>query len=127
MTLTWQTGAEFGDLSYTLYRSDVAETPGEMLDGSLLSAHSQDAESPGFTWIDTGQLVNGQMYWYWLAISNEAGVTTLHGPVSVTYAVPTAVTLTQLHAANANSGWWLWLWLAALPVVWQATRKAAKR
>ena len=40
----------------------------------------------------------GQTYWYWLEDVSLGGATTLHGPVSATVSVPTAVTLASLQA-----------------------------
>ena len=45
----------------------------------------------------------GETYWYWLEDVDLSGVTTLHGPVSVVYTAPTAVTLSGLEAAGDGS------------------------
>jgi hypothetical protein len=58
----------------------------------------------------------GQTYWYWLEDVDLSGATTLHGPVSATVSVPTAVTLASVSAspAAASAGAALpWLLAAA--------------
>ena len=70
-------------------------------------------------------------YWYWLEDVDLSGATTLHGPVSVVFTAPTAVTLSGLEAAGDGSTAWPWLLallaaaLAAGVMVWRRRNAAA--
>ncbi len=95
------------------------------LNAALIPFQSQG--NPGgfvYTWEDRADLVPGTTYYYWLQDVDLSGATTLHGPVSVDYSVPTAVTLTGVsagldtlrystHTAGAATRPWLWIVLAA--------------
>ena len=56
----------------------------------------------------------GETYWYWLEDVDVNGVTTMHGPVSVVFTAPTAVTLSGLEAAANQPAVVVWPWLLAL-------------
>ncbi len=72
-----------------------------------LNAALIPSQSPGsasgfaYTWLDTADLVDGATYFYWLEDLDVSGATTLHGPVSVDYSAPTAVTLSSVQAGGA--------------------------
>ena len=51
---------------------------------------------------------------YWLKDLDLSGATTMHGPVSVDYSVPTAVTLTGIQASPAAGMALPWLWVVAV-------------
>ena len=51
----------------------------------------------------------GATYYYWLETVALSGGTEMHGPVSVTYVGPTAVTLSDMSASPVAGG-------AALPI-----------
>jgi hypothetical protein len=56
----------------------------------------------------------GETWWYWLEDVSLSGAATLHGPVSVHFTAPTAVTLGSLSASPAAAGALLpWLLAAA--------------
>ncbi len=68
---------------------------GCQLDAALIPSQSQG--SPGgfiYTWRDRADLTPGTTDYYWLQDVDLSGATTMHGPVSVDFVVPTAVTLT---------------------------------
>jgi hypothetical protein len=55
-----------------------------------------------------------EVYYYWLEDVSLGGATTLHGPVSVDFVVPTAVTLNSISASPAAGADALpWLWIVA--------------
>ena len=59
------------------------------------------AQAPGSTLgaaysYEDANVEPGQTYYYWLGSVSLAGAVTLHGPVSVIYDTPTAVTLTAM-------------------------------
>ncbi|MEI2690224.1 MAG: alpha amylase C-terminal domain-containing protein [Anaerolineae bacterium] len=88
--------------------------PDRQLNATLIP--SQSPGSPGgfaYTWTDTADLVDGATYYYWLEDLDVSGATTLHGPVSVLYQTPTAVTLSSVQAASAAAPAWP-AWLALL-------------
>ena len=65
---------------------------------------SQSQGNPGgfvYTWEDRAGLAPGTTYFYWVEDVDIYGVATMHGPVSVDYTVPTAVTLSGIQASPA--------------------------
>ncbi|MCB0043198.1 MAG: hypothetical protein KDE23_26100, partial [Caldilinea sp.] len=53
-------------------------------------------------------------YYYWLQDLDTSGTLTMHGPVSVDYVTPTAVTLSDVQASPAAGAATLpWLWIVA--------------
>jgi hypothetical protein len=56
----------------------------------------------------------GKTYGYWLEDVGVSGGTTRHGPVRVTVAAPTAVTVRDLAAAAQTGAGWFVLGLAAV-------------
>ena len=82
----------------------------------------------GFVYSYQDQAVTaGETYWYWLEDVDLSGVTTLHGPVSVVYTAPTAVTLSGLEAAADRPAVVAWPWLLALMAAALAVALAAWR
>lgn len=59
-------------------------------------------------------LVSGTVYFYWLDDVAMDGAITRHGPVSVTYLGPTAVTLGGLAASGSAPPFTWWIVAAAL-------------
>ena len=72
---------------------------------------SQSQGSPGgfiYTWEDRADLAPGTSYFYWVEDVDVNGATTMHGPVSVDFSVPTAVEVTDLAASSSRAvfpGW----------------------
>ncbi len=70
-------------------------------------------------------LVPGTTYCYWLQDVDVSGAATMHGPVSVDFVVPTAVTLSGVSAspaAGATALPWLWVVAAATGAALGASR-----
>lgn len=63
-----------------------------------------------YTWDDRVGLTPGTSYFYWVEDVDISGAATRHGPVSVDYVVPTAVTLGAMEASAAAGG-------SAMPLV----------
>ena len=100
--LTWETNSELDNRGFNLYRGTSAAGPDRQLNETLIPSQSQG--NPGgfvYTWEDRADLVPGTTYFYWVEDVDIYGVATMHGPVSVDYTVPTAVTAEQ-HAAPAR-------------------------
>ena len=76
--------------------------PDRQLNETLFPSQSQG--NPGgfvYTWEDRAGLAPGTTYFYWVEDVDIYGVATMHGPVSVDYTVPTAVTLSGIQASPA--------------------------
>jgi hypothetical protein len=100
--LTWETASELDNVGFNLYRGTSPTEPDRQLNELLIP--SQSLGNPGgfvYTWEDRADLVPGTTYYYWVEDVDIAGVATRHGPVSVDYTGPTAVTLSSLEAATA--------------------------
>ncbi|MEZ4767698.1 MAG: LamG-like jellyroll fold domain-containing protein [Caldilineales bacterium] len=122
VTVTWQTVSELDNTGFNLYRSQSPAAP----DALLAYVPSQGPGSTqGFEYVYRDDSVApGETYWYWLEDVDVNGVTTMHGPVSVTVTIPTAVTLTSLEAAARPArGPGVWIALALLAgVAWLQRR-----
>ena len=72
---------------------------------------SQSQGSPGgfiYTWEDRADLAPGTSYFYWVEDVDVNGATTMHGPVSVDFSVPTAVEVAQLTAGSPRAAGPTW-------------------
>ncbi|MBK9091363.1 MAG: hypothetical protein IPM84_00995 [Anaerolineae bacterium] len=92
--VTWETVSEIGNLGFNLWRGVSPTAPDVQLNASLIPSQGPGS-SQGFSyaWPDSANLVNNTTYYYWLEDVDIAGVVTRHGPVSVTFNAPTAVSL----------------------------------
>ena len=115
--VTWETASELGNRGFNLYRGTSPAGWDRQLNTALIPSQGQGSPS-GFvyTWEDRAGLVPGTTYYYWLQDLDVHGATTVHGPVSVDFVVPTAVTLNRVSASPAAGA-------AALP--WLAVAAAA--
>lgn len=107
--ITWTTVSEIDTLGFNLWRSASASGPDQQLNAQLIPSQAPGSNQ-GFqyAWSDH-QVSEGQTYWYWLEDVALSGASGLHGPVSVTFSSPTAVTLDKLTAADAMSEATSWL------------------
>jgi hypothetical protein len=115
--LTWETNSELNNRGFNLFRGLSAAGPDRQLNETLIPSQSQG--SPGgfiYTWDDHADLAAGATYFYWVEDVDLAGATTMHGPVSVDFTSPTAVTVSSVDAnpAAANFAVPLAITLAAL-------------
>ncbi|MFZ2488390.1 MAG: proprotein convertase P-domain-containing protein [Anaerolineae bacterium] len=130
--VTWETATEQNNRGFNLYRGTTSDAWDRQLNTELIPSQAQGSAS-GFiyTWQDADDLVNSQPYYYWLQDIDVNGVATLHGPVSVIFTTPTAVTLTDLHTSSSGHGVWLALAAALLIILGlvrvHALRHAARR
>jgi hypothetical protein len=124
--VTWETVSELENAGFNLYRTTTANLPAAA--NLLAFVPSQGPGSTqGFAYSYQDYAVTaGQTYWYWLEDVDLNGATTLHGPVSVVFVAPTAVTLSGLAASSPTplaAPWWLAAVAAALAaaaaVVWR--------
>ncbi|HSN77670.1 MAG TPA: hypothetical protein VL334_21560 [Anaerolineae bacterium] len=99
--VTWETASELHNRGFNLYRGTAAAGPDRQLNSTLIPSQSQG--NPGgfaYIWEDQTDLVHGTTYFYWVEDVDIYGVATRHGPVSVDFVVPTAVTLSGLQAST---------------------------
>ena len=82
-----------------VHRGLTAGQPDELL-GFVPSQAPGSTQGASYTFLDSN-VVEGQTYWYWLEDVSVDGSTTLHGPISVQYVAPTAVTVTEMAAGDA--------------------------
>ena len=115
MLVTWETVSELNNRGFNLYRGTSPSGPDRQLNATLIP--SQSPGNPGgfiYTLEDYADLVSGTTYYYWLEDVSIGGVATLHGPVSVVFAVPTAVTVSGLEASSGQPALSAWPWLLLL-------------
>jgi hypothetical protein len=115
--VSWETVSELNNAGFNLYRTGSVEDwepsrrdrpeQGDLL--AFVPAQAPGAAQGAAYSFQDSNVVAGQTYWYWLEDVELSGATTLHGPVSVVYAAPTAVTLSAMQVGSAGA--------PALPVV----------
>ncbi len=99
--ISWETVSETGNAGFNLYRSETPDSPGQMLNAALIPSQNPGSTSgAAYTWQDFA-VQPDHRYYYWLEDVSLAGAATMHGPVSVDYMVPTAVTLSGVGASPA--------------------------
>lgn len=84
--LDWETGAEWRNLGFQVYRSTSATGPGDLMTPDLIGL-TGNRQGGQYAWSDTG-VTAGQTYYYWLEDLEFGGTSTRRGPLAVT--VPTA-------------------------------------
>ena len=109
--VTWETVSEVSNTGFNLYRALA-------VDGERTLLANVPSQSPGgtagaaYSYQDY-EVQPGQTYWYYLEDLDLSGRATLHGPVSVDFPGPVAVTLSEL---KADAGQGAVLWVVALAV-----------
>jgi hypothetical protein len=97
--VSWETVSELDNAGFNLYRSLAA-------DGEFTPLAYLPSQAPGSTVgasysYQDADVQAGQSYWYRLEAIDVNGAATLFDPVSVTFAGPTAVTLSSIEASPA--------------------------
>ncbi len=94
---TWQTASELDNRGFNLYRGVSPDGWDRRLNDALIPSQSQGSPAGFFyTWTDQADLTPGTTYYYWLQDMDLSGALTMHGPVSVDFTMPTAVTLSDV-------------------------------
>lgn len=99
--LAWETVSELDNAGFNLYRA----TSDDWGSAALLTFVPSQApgSSQGFSYSFTdADVETGLTYWYWLEDVSLTGVTTMHGPVTVTVLAPTAVRVGNFSAHGAD-------------------------
>ena len=99
VVLSWQTNTEANNAGFNVYRADSAAGLRTLLT-YVPSQAPGSTQGYAYTYDDLA-VQPGQTYWYWLEDISLGGVATLHGPVSATVSVPTAVTLSSVNAGQS--------------------------
>ena len=98
--IAWGTVAETDLQGFHLWRGKSPNGPTERLNQTMIPAQAPGSSQGASYRYDDTNVETGQTYWYWLEDVDLSGVTTQHGPVSITASVPTAVTLNGLDASE---------------------------
>ena len=101
----WVTVSERDNLGFNLRRSTDAAQVGEPLNGELIPSQAPGSgQGASYEWLDA-TVEPDVTYYYWLESISLSGSSELHGPVSATVSLPTALTLAAASAsAPAPSG-----------------------
>lgn len=108
VVVSWETISEIDNQGFNLKRSVTVDQPGSTR-AFVPSQGPGSSQGFAYQWLDT-DVAPGETYFYWLEAVDTSGATTLHGPVSVTFQAPTAVTVAGMQAAarsRAAAGWWV--------------------
>jgi hypothetical protein len=100
--ITWETVSEMNNQGFNLYRSTSPDTAGQKINAALIPSQAPgSAQGAVYTWQDA-EVTAGATYYYTLEDLDISGASSLHGPVSVVFQAPTAVTLGDLAASPAS-------------------------
>ena len=132
MQVSWETVSELDNLGFNLYRGVSPDGWERQLNDALIPSQAPGSSGGySYTWQDRAGLVSGHTYYLWLEDVDLNGATTLHGPVSVEFSAPTAVTLGSVNAQGGAPALpptvIVLVVLAALAVVAGRRRRVARR
>jgi hypothetical protein len=104
VSLEWQSVSELNNAGFNLYRTGSADNqpaPADLL--AYLPSQAPGSTAGAAYSLQDSNVVVGQTYWYWLEDVDLSGATALHGPISVSFEAPTAVTLVEMQADGAGA------------------------
>lgn len=79
----WNTESEIKTAGYNLYRSVFIDGPYEKINRDLIPSSSDPYAGSSYAY-DDKDVIAGQTYYYQLEDVDQAGNTTIHGPIEVT-------------------------------------------
>jgi uncharacterized repeat protein (TIGR01451 family)/fimbrial isopeptide formation D2 family protein len=94
VVLDWETGTEWQNLGFNVYRSQTTGGPGVLVTPGLVGL-AGSSHGGWYAWTDRG-VQPGQTYYYWLEDLEFGGVTTRRGPLAVTVPEPGTPDVTAL-------------------------------
>jgi protocatechuate 3,4-dioxygenase beta subunit len=100
--VSWETVSEANNAGFNLYRSLSADGEYTLL-GFTPSASPGSTQGAAYSYQDF-DVTPGQTLWYQMEDIDLSGAATMHGPVSVVYQAPTAVTLSSVQADGGQTG-----------------------
>lgn len=109
--VTWETVSEANNAGFNLYRATSADGERTLL-ANVPSSAPGATQGAAYSYEDSN-VTAGQTYWYWLEDVDLNGAATLHGPVSVVFQAPTAVTLGG-YSAGSGAPASVTLWALAI-------------
>lgn len=116
--VTWETVSEVDASGFRLYRAEQPDGPRQMM-AFVPSQMPGSSQGAVYDWLDR-TVVAGTSYHYWLEAVDLAGAATLHGPVSVVFVAPTAVTLAGAQTPIGQPPVLIW-WIALAGLALLAT------
>ncbi|MCB0201390.1 MAG: CSLREA domain-containing protein [Anaerolineae bacterium] len=128
--VTWETVSELENSGFNLYRTETTDPPSAADLLAFVPSQGPGSAQGFFYSHEDYDVTTGHAYWYWLEDVDFSGITTMHGPVSVVFTGPTAVTLSGLEAEASQPATWPWLLAAVLgaalaaALVWQRREEA---
>lgn len=104
--ITWQTVSERENLGFHLYKGQTPSAPEKRLNEALIASQAPGSgQGASYEWQDH-DIQPGTTTYYWLEDISINGTSTLHGPVSATTNIPTAVSITELKVSGVVD-WWV--------------------
>lgn len=98
--ITWETAQELNNLGFNLYRGASPAGPWTRLNATLIPSQAPGAVfGADYAWLDE-TVAPETTYFYRLEDVDTQGVSTFHGPVSITASPPAAVTLVAFGAGG---------------------------
>lgn len=124
--VAWETVSELNNQGFNLYRATAVDGPRTLLNSALIPAQRPgSSDGAAYTWTDSS-VSPGSSYFYWLEDVDLTGARTLHAPVSVTVADPTAITLSTI-GTRRGAGGWPWLLVGSALLAGAILRRQGRR
>ena len=129
--VTWETNNELNNRGFNVWRGVSPAAPDRRLNDTLIPSQSSGSgQGFSYQWLDASDLVSGTTYYYWIEDVDIYGAITRHGPVSVTFQTPTAISLRDASSPRRLPSVWPLIAvgliaLAGLAVVWRRSRRMA--